>query len=43
MAHEAFHYYMQGNWPDGGRFSTESLTEADIALLGEEYEVLAQI
>ena len=43
LAHEAFHYYMQDNWPDGGRFSTESLTEADIALLGEEYEVLAQI
>ena len=34
---------MQDNWPDGGRFSTEGLTEADVALLGEEYEVLAQI
>lgn len=43
LAHEAFHYYMQDNWPDGSRFSTEGLTDEDVALLGEEYQVLARI
>ncbi len=34
LAHEAFHYYMQDEWAEGGRFSTEGLTDADVALLG---------
>ena len=43
LAHEAFHYYMQDSWPDGSRFSVEGLTDEDVALLGEEYQVLARI
>ncbi len=42
LTHEAFHYYMQTAWPDGGRFS-QSLSEADIDLIASEYEVLAKI
>lgn len=43
LAHEAFHYYMQDEWEEGSRFSTEGLTDADVALLGEEYRILATI
>lgn len=43
LAHEAFHYYMQDEWAEGSRFSTEGLTDEDVALLGEEYQVLATI
>ena len=42
LYHEAFHYYMQNNWADGGRFSGE-LSEEDIDLLASEYDVLAKI
>jgi hypothetical protein len=42
LAHEAFHYYMQENWSGGERFSGE-LTENDIDLLAQEYDVLANI
>ncbi len=42
LTHEAFHYYMQDHWPDGGRFS-EDLSGTDIDLIAEEYDVLAQI
>ena len=41
--HEAFHYYMQEGWPEGSRFSTEGLTDGDIALLEEEYDILCQV
>lgn len=43
LAHEAFHYYMQDEWEEGSRFSVEGLTDEDVALLGEEYQVLATI
>ena len=43
LAHEAFHYYMQDEWTEGSRFSTEGLTDADVELLGEEYQALATI
>lgn len=43
LSHEAFHYYMQENWEGGSRFSTDSLSEKDIELLHNEYEVLAKI
>lgn len=40
LTHEAFHYYMQGSWPSGGRFDTSVMTNDDLDLLGEEYAVL---
>ena len=43
LSHEAFHYYMQDTWPEGSRFSADSLTEDDIALLEEEYGILGDI
>ena len=43
LSHEAFHYYMQDNWPEGSRFSADNLTEDDIALLEEEYGILGDI
>lgn len=43
LSHEAFHYYMQEGWPEGSRFSTEGLTDGDIALLEEEYDILCQV
>lgn len=43
LAHEALHYYIQGSWPDGGRFSIDGMTENDLALLEEEYQVLARV
>ena len=42
LTHEAFHYYVQDDWADGGRFS-EELTESDIDLLSSEYDVLSKI
>ncbi len=42
LAHEAFHYYMQNNWPGGGRFAGE-LSEGDVDLLERQYEILSQI
>lgn len=42
LSHEAFHYYMQTDWAGGGRFSG-SLSDSDIDLIAEEYDVLAQI
>ena len=43
LSHESFHYYMQENWAGGSRFSTDSLREKDIELIGKEYEVLGKI
>ena len=43
LTHESFHYFMQENWQDGSRFSTDELTDRDIKLLGQEYSVLAQV
>lgn len=43
LTHESFHCFMQENWQDGSRFSTDGLTDSDIELLGQEYSVLAQI
>ncbi len=42
LAHEAFHYYMQGNWPLGSRFTGE-LSAKDLELIGKEYEILAKM
>ncbi len=42
LAHEAFHFYMQGNWPAGSRFAGD-LSDKDLALLKEEYSVLAKM
>lgn len=43
LTHESFHYYMQKNWPTGARFSADGLTDEDLSLLKEEYQVLAEI
>ncbi len=42
LAHEAFHFYMQGNWDGGSRFNGD-LSEKDLALLKQEYSVLAKM
>ena len=36
LAHEAFHYYMQNNWPAGGRFM-EDLSKTDIDWMEKQY------
>lgn len=38
LAHEAFHYYMQNNWPAGGRFM-EDLSKTDIDWM-EKHDVI---
>ncbi|MBY6836831.1 hypothetical protein FDG50_05825 [Clostridium botulinum] len=43
LSHEALHYYMQENWDDGSRFSTDLLSKKDIELIRKEYDVLAKI
>lgn len=43
LTHEAFHYFMQSNWTVSGRFDTSVLTEKDLDLMEEEYEVLEKI
>lgn len=43
IAHEAFHYYVQAAWPDGGRFPSDGATEEDLELLEEEYQALARM
>lgn len=43
LSHESFHYYMQKDWADGSRFTTDDLTEEDISLIEEEYKVLRKI
>lgn len=43
LSHEAFHYYMQNNWAKGAVYSTEDLSDQDLALLYQEYEVLNNI
>ena len=43
LTHEAFHYYMQNDWPHGLRFSAEELTDQDLLLMDNEYAVLAKI
>lgn len=43
LSHEAFHYYMQNQWPDGSRFYTDNMTAEDIDLLGKEYAALGKI
>lgn len=42
LAHEAFHFFMQENWASGGRF-TGQLSDTDLNLLKEEYEVLSEV
>lgn len=42
LAHEAFHFYMQKNWQEGSRFKGK-LSDKDIELIGEEYNVLAKM
>ena len=42
LTHEAFHYYMQDKWSDGGRF-TGDLSKDDIELISSEYDTLADI
>ena len=43
LTHEAFHYYMQNDWPDAGRFDTALLTDRDLDLMEELYAVYARI
>lgn len=43
LTHESFHYIMQKDWPEAGRFYTGDLTDKDLDLLSEEYAVLAKI
>lgn len=43
LSHEAFHYYMQNNWPQAGRFDTEAITDKDLDLMDEQYMVYAKI
>lgn len=43
LSHESFHYYMQGKWSRAGRYSTEDITDADLDLLEEEYNVFNDI
>lgn len=43
LSHEAFHYYMQNNWARGAVYATEDLSDQDLALLYQEYEVLNNI
>ena len=43
LIHEAFHYYMQNNWSDSGRFNTDALKGKNLQLLGEQYQVLQKI
>lgn len=43
LSHESFHYYMQNDWVEGGRFFAEDLTSEDIDLLEKEYNVLSKI
>lgn len=43
LTHEAFHYYMQSNWPGGHRFDTSALSSKDLELMGQEYIVLGEI
>ena len=43
LTHEAFHYYMQNNWSESGRFNTDSLSGENLELLGKQYEVLQKI
>lgn len=43
LAHEAFHYYMQGGWAGESRFDTDGLGAADLDLLEEQYGVLDEM
>lgn len=42
LSHEAFHYYMQNEWAEGGRFSGD-LSSEDEKLIEKEYAVLGKI
>lgn len=43
LTHEAFHYYVQGNWNDSGLPSTDYLTTNVLSLMENEYEILNNI
>ena len=43
LAHEAFHYYMQGDWVKGSTYATDEMSAADRELLFQEYAVLEKI
>ncbi len=43
LTHEAFHYYMQGNWTEGSRINEELLRDEDMPLLAKKYDLLAEI
>lgn len=43
LTHEAFHYFIQNDWPHGARFGAEDLTDHDLALMETEYAVLEKI
>jgi len=42
LSHEAFHYFMQKDWVSGGRFAGD-LSDEDLSLMADEYDVLAKI
>lgn len=43
LSHEAFHYYMQNEWADGAVYSTDELSDDNLELLYQEYEILDKI
>lgn len=43
LAHEAFHFYMQGEWSTAGRFDTELMKDEALDQLEDEYIVLSKM
>lgn len=43
LSHEAFHYYMQNDWADGSTYLMDEVSDEDLDLLYQEYEVLDKI
>ncbi|MDO4581569.1 MAG: hypothetical protein Q4B96_03160 [Bacillota bacterium] len=43
LSHEAFHYYMQEQWKIEDYADSESLSDRDLQLMREEYDVLEKI
>ena len=43
LAHEAFHYYMQRNWPGGGRYSSDLIGKKELRGLAIKYDILTRM
>ncbi len=43
LAHEAFHYYMQREWPGGGRYSADLIGKEEIEGLSRKYDILTRM